>query len=272
MRPLRSSSLKCSQVAQCGTRFELAIKTRGASACVRKTPTGLPDCTSNVSSLSRRRSTSTIRSKLSQFRAALPVAAVHDEIVGTLRNLGIEVVHQHAQRRFGEPALRRKRAARAARGSCGALQRPSFSRRLPSPARRLPRRCSRGSRRSDMRDDPAARRPRRRSLLSGRQPRLPIVSPSPSACAAQTVKPRSASSGVMRKTVQARFIASSGETSGEVPGLQSVAIAMGMASSRNRASGGSLRFAQEVRGAREQHGDRSGLGERGQSSSRTCSR
>jgi hypothetical protein len=35
--------VKCSQVAQCGTRLELAISTRGASSWVRKTPTGLPD-------------------------------------------------------------------------------------------------------------------------------------------------------------------------------------------------------------------------------------
>jgi Bacterial protein of unknown function (DUF899) len=33
-----------SQVAQCGTRLELAISTRGASRWVRNTPTGLPDC------------------------------------------------------------------------------------------------------------------------------------------------------------------------------------------------------------------------------------
>jgi hypothetical protein len=41
---------------------------------------------------------------------ALPVArrltdaAVHDELGRPLGDLGIEVVHQHAQRRFGEPA------------------------------------------------------------------------------------------------------------------------------------------------------------------------
>ncbi len=73
MRPLRSSSWKCSQVAQCGTRFEFAISTRGASTCVRKTPTGLPDCTSSVSSSFRRRSTERIVSKASQLRAALPM-------------------------------------------------------------------------------------------------------------------------------------------------------------------------------------------------------
>src|SRR6202048_1918591 len=71
--PLRSSSLKCAQVAQCGTRLELAISTRGASACVGNTPTGLPDCTSKVSSSVRLFSVSTMRSKQFQSRAARPM-------------------------------------------------------------------------------------------------------------------------------------------------------------------------------------------------------
>jgi hypothetical protein len=40
-------------VAQSGTRLELAMSTRGAHSWVRNTPTGLPDCTSIVSSASR---------------------------------------------------------------------------------------------------------------------------------------------------------------------------------------------------------------------------
>ena len=71
--PLRSSSVKWSQFAQCGTRFELAMSTRGASTCVRKTPTGLPDCTSSVSSSPSDLSAATIRSKSSQVRAARPM-------------------------------------------------------------------------------------------------------------------------------------------------------------------------------------------------------
>jgi hypothetical protein len=51
----------------------LAISTRGASACVRNTPTGLPDCTSSVSSSSERRSAATIASKHSQLRARAPM-------------------------------------------------------------------------------------------------------------------------------------------------------------------------------------------------------
>ena len=38
-------------------------------------------------------------------------AAVDDQILRPLRNLGIEIVHEHPQRRFGEPALRGERAA-----------------------------------------------------------------------------------------------------------------------------------------------------------------
>ena len=48
------------------------MSTRGAISCVWKTPTGLPDCTSRVSSSLRRRSVATMASKLSQSRAALP--------------------------------------------------------------------------------------------------------------------------------------------------------------------------------------------------------
>jgi hypothetical protein len=51
----------------------LAISTRGASACVRNTPTGLPDWTSSVSSSSSLSSVATIASKLCQSRAARPM-------------------------------------------------------------------------------------------------------------------------------------------------------------------------------------------------------
>ena len=56
---------------------------------------------------------------------ALPVArraadaAIDDELVRPLGDLGIEVVHQHAQRRLGQPALGRDVRCRAARGWCG---------------------------------------------------------------------------------------------------------------------------------------------------------
>ena len=60
-------------LVQSGTRLELAISTRGAHSCVRKTPTGLPDWTSSVSSSSNSRSDSVIASNASQDRAARPL-------------------------------------------------------------------------------------------------------------------------------------------------------------------------------------------------------
>ena len=56
VRPSASSRRNSSHVAQSGTRFEFAISTRGAHSWVRNTPTGLPDCTSIVSSPSSVRS------------------------------------------------------------------------------------------------------------------------------------------------------------------------------------------------------------------------
>ncbi len=53
--PSDSSRRNSSQVAHCGTSSEFAISTRGAHSWVRITPTGLPDCTSSVSSPARPR-------------------------------------------------------------------------------------------------------------------------------------------------------------------------------------------------------------------------
>ena len=50
IRPSCSSRRNSSQLAQSPTRFEFAISTRGAHSCVVMTPTGVPDCTSSVSS------------------------------------------------------------------------------------------------------------------------------------------------------------------------------------------------------------------------------
>ena len=95
--------------------LELAISTRGASACVRNTPTGLPDCTSKrlvaLEPLQRR----------DDPVEALPIArgaadaAIDHELARPLGDLGVEIVHEHAQRGFGEPALGgERRAARRA--------------------------------------------------------------------------------------------------------------------------------------------------------------
>ena len=50
----------------------LAMSTRGAPGWVRNTPTGLPDCTSSVSSPSRSFSEATMASNDAQLRAARP--------------------------------------------------------------------------------------------------------------------------------------------------------------------------------------------------------
>ena len=73
VRPARSSWWKWSQVAHRPTKLALAMRTRGAWQWVRKTPTGLPDWTSSVSSSSSSRSAATMASKAAQLRAALPV-------------------------------------------------------------------------------------------------------------------------------------------------------------------------------------------------------
>ncbi len=49
------------------------MRTRGAIAWVRRTPTGLPDWTRRVSSFSSLRRAATMASKACQVRAALPL-------------------------------------------------------------------------------------------------------------------------------------------------------------------------------------------------------
>jgi hypothetical protein len=49
------------------------MTTRGAAACVRSTATGLPLCTTSVSSCSSARSAVTIASNAAQLRTARPV-------------------------------------------------------------------------------------------------------------------------------------------------------------------------------------------------------
>ena len=70
--------------------------------------------------------------------------------------------------------------------------------------------------------------------------RVPTSLCRPSARAACTVAPSSASRGVRRHRVQAMFSASSSEVMGEVPGLQSVAIASGTPAARKASIGGAL--------------------------------
>ena len=67
-----ASISSCSRgVAQRPTRLPFAITAIGERRCVRKSPIGLPDWTTSVCSSSIVLSASTMRSKLSQSRAAL---------------------------------------------------------------------------------------------------------------------------------------------------------------------------------------------------------
>ena len=72
VRPMASSRQNSSQVAHSGTSSELAISTRGANGWVGKTATGLPDCTSRVSSAARSTSVALMAARLAGSRAALP--------------------------------------------------------------------------------------------------------------------------------------------------------------------------------------------------------
>ena len=76
--------------------------------------------------------------------------------------------------------------------------------------------------------------------MSARWPTASVPrSASPSARAACRVTPASASSGVRRNSVHAMFSISSSDVAGEVPGLQSVATAIGTPWARIAAIGGS---------------------------------
>ena len=81
---------------------------RRVGACVRKTPTGLPDCTSSVSSGSSRWSVAHDGVEASQLRAAWPRPAVDDELLGDPRR-------PRGRGCSGGPGL--ARAGVAARGS-----------------------------------------------------------------------------------------------------------------------------------------------------------
>ena len=87
----------------------------GASAWVRNTPTGLPDCTSSVSSASSRLQRGDDGVETVPVTRRPADAAIDHQFLRTLRHGGVQVVHQHAQRRLGEPGFgvqRRRRAAR----------------------------------------------------------------------------------------------------------------------------------------------------------------
>ena len=88
------------------------MSTRGAHSWVRKTPTGLPDWTSIVSSSPRVRSVRAQRVERVPRTGRPAGPAVDHEIVGPLGHLGVEVVVQHPVGGLLWPAAARELAAR----------------------------------------------------------------------------------------------------------------------------------------------------------------
>ena len=133
--PLRARSSKCSWVAQCGTRLELAISTRGASGV------GLED----RHRFARLHQQGLIVFQLAQrlqdgvegFPTArgLPAPAVDHQVLRALGHLRVQVVLDHAVSGFGEPGFAGELGA--ARGAHGAGQ--DISGRLLDPWMGLPK-------------------------------------------------------------------------------------------------------------------------------------
>ena len=82
---------------------------------MRKTPTGLPDWTSRVSSFPSSLELAHDGVEALPVARGLADAAVDDEVLRALGHLGVEVVHQHAQGRFLLPALHESVVPRGAR-------------------------------------------------------------------------------------------------------------------------------------------------------------
>ena len=102
------------------------------------------------------------------------------------------------------------------------------------------------------------------NAMSARCPTASVPrSARPSARAALRVTPASASRGVSRNSVHAMFIISGSDVAGDVPGLQSVAIAIGTPCARSAVERRQPRLAQRIERARQQHGDRAGARHRG---------
>ena len=124
MSPLRSSSRKTSQVAQ--RPDEVAVGDEHARRARVRAEHG-----DGLAALHEERLVVLERAKRAHDGVeALPVtrglssAAVDDEIIGTLGDVGIEIVHEHAERGFLLPSLAGERvAARGAHGAgaCGRL-------------------------------------------------------------------------------------------------------------------------------------------------------
>ena len=109
------------------------------------------------------------------------------------------------------------------------------------------------------------------AALAGLQ-RAGLVRAGPARARPRACTPARHSSTVSRNRVAAMFMVSSSEVSGEVPGLQSVASAIGTPCLRNSVDRRLLRLADEVEGAGQQHGDGAGLRHRRPRRPRRCIR
>ena len=85
--------------------LELAISTRGASMWVRKTATGLPLCTSSVSSFSS--FLQTVQNGIEGFPIArrLAAPAIDDQVLRIAGNFRIKIVLDHAIGGLLQPAF-----------------------------------------------------------------------------------------------------------------------------------------------------------------------
>src|SRR5579864_865657 len=119
MRPSFSSARNSFQFDQWPTRFALAINTRGASSCVRNTPTGLPDCTSSVSSLPSASSSRTMAWNEGQSRAALPEPPYTTRSSGRSATSGSRLFMSMRSAASCFQPLQRRVAPRGARISAG---------------------------------------------------------------------------------------------------------------------------------------------------------
>ena len=163
-----------------GTRPRSPSRARGWSwrsaraaptRCVRKTPTGLPDWTSSVSSSSQRLQRADDRVEgLPRARGAAG-PAVDDEVLRALGHVGVEVVHQHPQGRLLRPAAAGQLGA--ARGAdlrlIPALRSPDSTAPAPRRPPRAPRRRRAPARASGPAPagDALADRPARRRAAPG---------------------------------------------------------------------------------------------------------
>ena len=145
VNPSASSRRNSGQLAQSGTRLELAISTRGAHSWVRSTPDRAAGHHQHglVGGQLAQRGHDGVEARPVPGRLA--GAAVDDQVGRPLGDLGVEVVAEHPQRGLGRPGFGRCARCRGRRG------RRAGTRSIRSPAtlaaRRRPssrRRCSTG--------------------------------------------------------------------------------------------------------------------------------